>query len=77
MKRTSNATSAAQQRRLDLVTDGVMDVTAAARFLGVCRVTLYTLINSGELATVKVRRRRMIPVAAARQYLADRLVEGR
>jgi excisionase family DNA binding protein len=43
----------------------------AAEMLGVCRDTVYELMRSGRLRSVKVGRARLIPLAAIGQFLAD------
>ena len=43
----------------------------AARLLGVCRDTVYVLMRSGQLRSVRVGRARLIPVAAL-----DELING-
>ncbi|TFV67226.1 UNVERIFIED_ORG: DNA-binding protein [Bacillus sp. AZ43] len=42
----------------------------AGRMLGVGRTTMYGLITSGELRTVKIGRRRLVPAAAIEAYVA-------
>lgn len=44
---------------------------AAARALGVSERTVDTLIRSGELPSVKIGKRRLIPVQALDEYVAD------
>lgn|SRR3546814_358259 len=46
-----------------------LSVTEAGNLLGVSRSTAYELVRSGELESVKLRRRVVVPVAA----IADRL----
>lgn len=46
---------------------------AAAEMLGLCRDTVYELMRSGRLRSVKVGRARLIPLTAIAQFLA---VEG-
>lgn len=47
----------------------VLNVTEAGNLLGVSRSTAYELVRSGELESVQLRRRVVVPVAA----IADRL----
>lgn len=49
----------------------LISIPAAATALGVGRTTIYTLTNSGKLESVQVGRRRMIPEAAIREYVAQ------
>lgn len=44
----------------------------AAKSLGIGRSTVFELIKSGELASVRIGRRRLVPVAGVRDY-AQRL----
>ena len=45
----------------------------AARYLSVGRTTIYDLIRSGDLASVKIGRLRRIPRVAIKQWLAGLL----
>jgi len=47
----------------------VLSVTEAGNLLGVSRSTAYELVRTGELESVQLRRRVVVPVAA----IADRL----
>lgn len=42
----------------------------AAELLGVCRDTVYVLMRSGRLRSVKAGRARLIPVSAIEDFLA-------
>ncbi len=42
----------------------------AAELLGVCRDTVYVLIRSGQLRSVKAGRARLIPIAAIDAFLS-------
>jgi len=42
----------------------------AAAMLGVCRDTVYVLMRSGRLRSVKLGRARLIPVAAIEELLS-------
>lgn len=46
------------------------DVDEAAEALRLSRSTLYELIRSGRLRSVKSGRRRLVPVAALAEYVA-------
>lgn len=47
----------------------------AAEVLGVGRSTAFDLVASGQLASVRVGRRRLVPVSALREF-AERLIES-
>ncbi|GAA1797245.1 helix-turn-helix domain-containing protein [Planosporangium flavigriseum] len=57
-------------RRHDIERRSVRPAEAAA-LLGVCRDTIYVLMRSGRLRSVKLGRARLIPVAAIEELLAD------
>jgi excisionase family DNA binding protein len=42
----------------------------AAELLGVCRDTVYVLMRSGQLRSVKAGRARLIPLSAIDEFLA-------
>ncbi|MCZ7478369.1 helix-turn-helix domain-containing protein [Micromonospora sp. WMMC273] len=42
----------------------------AAALLGVCRDTIYVLMRSGRLRSIKAGRARLIPVTAIDQFLS-------
>jgi excisionase family DNA binding protein len=46
-------------------------VKDAARLIGVSRATLYVLISTGRLRTVKIRKRRLVPREALLELLAE------
>ena len=52
----------------------VLTVDEAAEHLRVSRWTVYNLIRSNQLRTVKIGRRRLVPAAAITECL-DRLME--
>ncbi|MFG2249022.1 helix-turn-helix domain-containing protein [Spirillospora sp. NPDC048823] len=56
------------------MTDLVLTVDEAAERLRVSRWTLYNLIRSNQLRTVKIGRRRLVPVDALAECL-DQLSE--
>lgn len=58
---------------LELARDGAVGVPEACRFLGLSRSQLYELMGRNELIYLKVGSRRLLPMAALRQFLADRL----
>jgi excisionase family DNA binding protein len=45
-------------------------VEDAARLIGVSRATLYVLISTGDLATIKIRKRRLVTRDALLKLLA-------
>jgi excisionase family DNA binding protein len=54
----------------------LVDVPEACRILGgVSRAYLYELIAAGRIATVKLGKRRLVPVAALEQFAAG-LTDG-
>ena len=65
----------AGDRALALVSDGLLKVEEAARFLGVSRATVYVLMDSGMLVFVKLGRSRRIPKRAVVEFAAG-LVQG-
>lgn len=46
-----------------------LSVDETCKGLGVGRTTVYALLKSGELESVKVGRRRLIPASSPRAYL--------
>ena len=48
----------------------------AGEVLGVARSTVYDLIRMGVLASVKIGRRRLVPVAACREMVERMLSES-
>lgn len=57
-------------RRTELAADGAMSVEDTAKFMACGRTLVFALIKSGELATTKVRRRRVVLRRSAAEYLA-------
>ena len=55
------------------VTPVAYNVNEAAQSLRISRDKIYELIRSGRLRTVKVGRRRLVPVAALDAYVAAAL----
>lgn len=45
----------------------------AARQLGIGRTLMYELLDSGEIKSIKVGTRRLVPEAELVRFLADRL----
>jgi excisionase family DNA binding protein len=50
----------------------LVDLTTAARLLGVSRTSLYQRMDAGELPSRKLGRRRLIPRVALEAYAAGR-----
>ena len=50
----------------------VVSASEGARALGISRASIYTLLSSGELPSLKVAGRRLIPVEALRDFVAQR-----
>jgi excisionase family DNA binding protein len=47
-----------------------VDIPEACRLTGLGRSKLYELLTAGEIPSVKVGKRRVVPVASLRQWLA-------
>jgi excisionase family DNA binding protein len=45
----------------ELLSEGLVSVTYAREYLGVCRATIYVLMDKGELAYTKIGGSRRIP----------------
>lgn len=60
----------------DLCCDGLERVADAARFLGVSKSYVYTLIRSGLLPSVKLGASRRVPVRAVRDLARANLVQN-
>lgn len=52
--------------------DRLLDVDEAAAALGLGRSALYGLIGSGDLRSIRVGRRRLVPAAAIAAFIAER-----
>lgn len=50
----------------------LIDIPTAARRAGVSRATFYRLLEQGQVRSVKVFRRRLIPSDAIAEFIADR-----
>ncbi|WP_280507801.1 helix-turn-helix domain-containing protein [Nocardia flavorosea] len=51
----------------------LLDIETAAEELGISRSLVYKLMNSGQLRSIKVGVRRMIPATAVDEFIAERL----
>lgn len=49
----------------------LLEVIEVARYLRCGRTHVFALIKSGDLASVKVGRKRLVPDTAVRQYVAS------
>jgi excisionase family DNA binding protein len=47
-----------------------LSIPEAARLIGVSRSQVYVLMDAGELSSIKLGRRRLIPTASVRELLA-------
>jgi excisionase family DNA binding protein len=61
--RQSGSTPAPEVPRL------LLSVAEAARTLGICRSSLYTLLDRRRLRSVSIGRRRLIPAEAVREFV--------
>lgn len=55
----------------------LLDVLAAARLLSVGRTTMFALLKSGEIESVKIGALRRVPLAALDAYTARKASEHR
>ncbi len=55
--------------------DRLLDVREAATALGIGRSALYAELGRGEVRSVKVGRRRLVPSSALGAYIAERKTE--
>ena len=53
----------------------LLSVPEAARHLGIGRSFLYEMLMHGRIASVRVGRRRLVPVRALETFVAQRLKE--
>lgn len=54
---------------MSLLERGALSVRETAKYLSLGRTTVYALINSGELATIKLGRRRLIKTESINAWL--------
>jgi excisionase family DNA binding protein len=62
---------------MDLVQDGLMAVTEAAKFVGLSRSELYVRMGRGELPYCLIGRRRLVPKKALVKWAHENLVVAR
>ena len=48
----------------------LVDIATAARLLGISRTSLYAALDSGQLASRHIGRRRLVPRSALEEYAA-------
>lgn len=65
------AGAASPNPRIDVIEPLALSPAQAARALSLSRPSLYGLLNSGQLRSVRVGSRRLIPVAALRALLEE------
>lgn len=53
----------------------ILDVASASRALGIGKTTLYALLRTGEIRSVKVGRKIKIPKAYLIEYIADQAMK--
>jgi excisionase family DNA binding protein len=54
----------------------LVDATNAARRLGIGRTSLYELLSTGELGSVRIGRRRLIPSTEIERFIAAHYEPG-
>lgn len=57
----------------EMVKDGLMRISKAAKFLDISRSMMYQLLNSGEMRSVKIGRSRRIPIRFLYEFAEKRL----
>ena len=57
--------------------DRGFSVEQAAEVIGVSRATIFELIGSGQLGSIKIGRRRVIPGVAIHEFITNRLADSR
>ena len=63
------------ERNTELASEGVVTIDEAKTFLKIGRATLYRMLDEGQLPSVKIRGRRMIPKRAAVEMISSQLPE--
>lgn len=54
----------------------LLDIPETCRELHLSRAALYRLLASGELGSIKLGRRRLVPVAELERFIADRMEQS-
>lgn len=70
---TASIAAKLDKARLDIVEDGLLDMTRAADLLGLSTRTLYEMLEARKLPFVKVNGRRKVPRKALINYMAVNL----
>jgi excisionase family DNA binding protein len=70
-----NTTEAVSKREM-IVADGLLNIEEAKAFLKVSRSTLYLLMDTNQLAYVKLGRSRRVPRRALIDFASGGLVAG-
>ena len=68
--------SAGHERRTGLGEEILLTVKEAANRTRIGQTLFYELLNRGEIASIKVNRRRLIPVQALAEFLERKLTEA-
>jgi excisionase family DNA binding protein len=55
--------------------DNMLSVTEVAALLSVSKMTIYRLINEGEVPAIRVGRSLRVPERAIREYMQEAIVE--
>lgn len=61
------------EQTVDVVAEGALTLPEAERFAGLKRSYLYELMSSGQLASIKLGKRRLVPRAALVELLRSGL----
>lgn len=62
------------EEREQLVSEGAVGIDETCKMMGLKRTFVYALMALGELRYAKIGRRRVVPRAEIRRFLAERLV---
>ena len=66
-------TEAAAARQIDLVADGLLTIEEAFEFLRIKRSKFYKLMKDKKIGSVKIGRRRLIPLRLLLEFAANQL----
>lgn len=61
-------------RNLELVSDGLISVPEAAKFLGISKSLLYELMQQNKIRFAKISNRRLIPRRELEHFAAQNMV---